>query len=71
MLVPRHVRELLSLKPQVPLVGPAVSAYSLIARLGLQGPLQHVLIPRAYWHRIAGLTHERRGFDDHLSSISS
>ena len=72
VLVPERVRELLSLTPQVPLVGPAVSAYSLIARLGLQGPLQHVLIPRAYWHRIAGLTpHERRASNDHLSSISS
>jgi uncharacterized protein (DUF2236 family) len=55
MLVPEHVRGLLQLAPKRLLMRPLVTAYSLVAQLGLQGPVQHALIPKAYWPQIKSL----------------
>jgi ER-bound oxygenase mpaB/B'/Rubber oxygenase, catalytic domain len=56
MLVPEHVRELLQLAPKPLFMRPLVTAYSLVAQLGLQGPVQHALIPKTYWPQIKSLT---------------
>jgi uncharacterized protein (DUF2236 family) len=55
MLVPWRVRELLGLTQKRLLMGPLVSVYSLVAQLGLQAPVQHALIPKAYWPQIRSL----------------
>jgi hypothetical protein len=55
MLVAEHVRGLLQLAPKRLVMRPLVSAYSLVAQLGLQAPVQHALIPRAYWPQIRSL----------------
>ena len=56
MLVPEHVRGQLQLAPKRLFMRPLVTAYSLVARLGLQRPVQHALIPKAYWPQIKSLT---------------
>ena len=55
MLVPGRVRELLGLAQKRWMMGPLVGAYSLVAQLGLQAPVQHALIPKAYWPQIESL----------------
>ena len=55
LFVPEHVRGLLQLAPKRLYMGPLVTAYSLVAQLGLQGPVQHALIPKAYWPQIKSL----------------
>lgn len=63
LLVPTRVRGLLQLDAKPILVGSCVSMYSLIARMGLQTPVQRLLIPKEYWDRISALrapAHEPR-----------
>jgi uncharacterized protein (DUF2236 family) len=56
LLVPAHVRALLRLSAKPILVSSGVSLYALIARTGLQEPTRRMLIPRAYWHQVHGLS---------------
>lgn len=55
MLVPERVGGLLGLAPKRSLMRPLVTAYSLVAQLGWQAPVQHALIPKAYWPQIQSL----------------
>lgn len=55
MLVPPHVRDLLRIRPRRWLFGPLIALYASLARVGMQRPVQHVLIPRLYWAQIDSL----------------
>lgn len=55
LLVPPHVRKLLRLESKPLVVGSLIKAYSLIARTGLQEPVQRMLIPKQYWERLDAL----------------
>lgn len=49
LLAPARVRGLLRLEPKRLLAASCLHVYSLIGHLGLQTPVQRVLIPRKYW----------------------
>lgn len=55
VLVPQRVRELLRLEPKPLLVQPLVTGYAWAVRCGWQTPVQHALIPQAFWSRIGSL----------------
>jgi len=53
LLVPKHVREVLRLKPNLIISG-LVDIYGLVGGLGLQSLAQGLLIPPKYWNEVRG-----------------
>jgi len=53
LLVPKHVRGLLRLKPN-PFISGLVDIYGLVGGLGLQSVVQSLLIPPKYWNEVRG-----------------